>query len=175
MKKISLLVLISMCLFTSAFARKVKFSVDTANHEMQREKMYILLNSDGTNAQYYEMAIEKGSIWSVVIDLPANKTYKYIFSESVDGYGNEVIPDESAAICWGCGDQDWDNDTIANVGSRWVFVDSIAKPSITSVAPKTGTQGTKYSYSVNAKLEASTATPLLTFKEWPFLTVDSEL
>jgi len=180
MRKIKLLIVVTMCLCTSAFARKVKFATDVSNN-LTYTTMYLHLNSDGagTNANppaagfytadnyvytadvpaYIQLTKETGSnIWSVVLDLPADKVYKYTFAYGHTGYEIEVIPDESAAICWGCGDQNYDNDTIANIGSRWVYVDSLARPSITSIAPASAVQGSTYSYTVNTSLKESTDT-----------------
>jgi len=156
MTRKALLITLVCCLFTNAFARKVKFSTDITNYlsnmgSIQYGGIYLELNANTDSTTYLLMSNEPGTnIYSLVIELYSNKLYRYKFDDGKEGYGREFVPGESRAICNSC-DNDWNNDTIDEDNSRWIFVDSVLKPQVTSVAPTTVATGQTYTYSVAAK------------------------
>ena len=153
MKRISFICIIVLYFLGSAIARPVKFSTDITNLLLNYEIQFgvmLELNSNTDSTVYVGMEKEIGNIYSVTLDLPANKIYKFKFSDGDVGYLREVVPFESRVNCRGC-DQNYDNDTVDDDNSRWIYVDSIYKPQITSIAPQIANKGQEYSYKPTIK------------------------
>lgn len=119
----TLLTLIFLSVFTMAFAKKVKFSVDmrdqivniTGVHvtgDFQDEAGYI--DGDwqpGTTLMTKEVA--DTNIYSVIVDIPAFRKYEFFFINGIETYEAEFIPVESRV------GYNFNN-------NRWIWVDSLA-------------------------------------------------
>jgi len=129
----------------------VKFSTDLTNYgSIQKDGVYLEMYANTDTTEYLWMTNEAGTnVYSIVLDLPANKLYTFKFSDGNDGYTREFVPGESRLICTYC-DNDENNDTVDQDNSRWIYVDSIVKPVITSVAPTSVGSGQTYTYTVDA-------------------------
>jgi alpha-amylase len=110
------LVLLLLCLGLSA--KKVKFSVDMTGQTISAAGVHIVgdfQSEAGLGADFAQlspMVHESGSIYSLIVSIPAFRKYEYKFANGDLFYEVEFVPQESRV-------------GYDNVDNRWMYVDSL--------------------------------------------------
>lgn len=117
MKKAPLSIMLSLfCL--SLLAKKVKFSVDMTGQTISAAGVHIVgdfQSEAGLGADFAQltpMVHESGSIYSLIVTIPAFRKYEYKFANGDLFYEVEFVPVESRV-------------GYDNVDNRWMYVDSL--------------------------------------------------
>ncbi len=118
MTKTSILSLVLLLLCLGLSAKKVKFSVDMTGQTISAAGVHIVgdfqseagLGADF--AQLSSMVHESGSIYSLIVTIPAFRKYEYKFANGDLFYEVEFVPLESRV-------------GYDNVDNRWMYVDSL--------------------------------------------------
>lgn len=125
MKRIFTLILVS-ALGISAFAKKVKFSVDMDTVTINVNGVHITgdFQDEAGFATDWDPAatamtqeVSNPGIYSVVVDIPAFRHYEFKFVNGIFGYEVEFVPQQSRVLY-----QFNDN--------RWIYVDSLANDTL---------------------------------------------
>ncbi len=117
MKKAILPLLLSLFCF-SLSAKKVKFSVDMTGQTISAAGVHIVgdfQSEAGLGADFAQltpMVHESGSIYSLIVTIPAFRKYEYKFANGDLFYEVEFVPVESRV-------------GYDNVDNRWMYVDSL--------------------------------------------------
>ena len=117
MKKASLSIMLSLFCF-SLLAKKVKFSVDMTGQTISAAGVHIVgdfQSEAGLGADFAQltpMVHESGSIYSLIVTIPAFRKYEYKFANGDLFYEVEFVPVESRV-------------GYDNVDNRWMYVDSL--------------------------------------------------
>ncbi len=117
MKKAPLSMMLSLfCL--SLLAKKVKFSVDMTGQTISAAGVHIVgdfQSEAGLGADFAQltpMVHESGSVYSLIVNIPAFRKYEYKFANGDLFYEVEFVPVESRV-------------GYDNVDNRWMYVDSL--------------------------------------------------
>lgn len=117
MKKALLSMMLSLFCF-SLLAKKVKFSVDMTGQTISTAGVHIVgdfQSEAGLGADFAQltpMVHESGSVYSLVVTIPAFRKYEYKFANGDLFYEVEFVPVESRV-------------GYDNVDNRWMYVDSL--------------------------------------------------
>lgn len=117
MKKAPLSLMLSL-LCLSLLAKKVKFSVDMTGQTISAAGVHIVgdfQSEAGLGADFAQltpMVHESGSVYSLIVNIPAFRKYEYKFANGDLFYEVEFVPVESRV-------------GYDNVDNRWMYVDSL--------------------------------------------------
>lgn len=118
MNKTTLLSFLFVLLGFSVSAKKVKFSVDMTGQTISAAGVHIVgdfQSEAGLGADFAQltpMVHESGSIYSLIVTIPAFRKYEYKFANGDLFYEVEFVPVESRV-------------GYDNVDNRWMYVDSL--------------------------------------------------
>lgn len=116
-----ILLIISILISTSIFAKKVKFAVDMTGQTISAFGVHVVgdfqvLAGYPADWDYAgTLLTQEGStdIYSIVVDIPAFRKYEFKFVNGDQGYESEYVPDEVRV------GYDFDD-------NRWMYVDSLS-------------------------------------------------
>jgi alpha-amylase len=140
---------------TPAFAKKIKFSVDMADEVVSPNGIHVMGDfqvlagyASDWAPNLTELAQEGSTtIYSIVVDIPANTKYEYRFINGDQGYEAEYVPNESRLI-----DPDFDN--------RWIYLDSLDN-TVFNLAPiKFGKNAPAGKFLLRFKVDMSNQLPI---------------
>ena len=112
---------LSLLITTSIFAKKVKFAVDMTGQTISAFGVHVAGNFQVAAGYPMDwdyagtLLSQEGStdVYSIVVDIPAFKTYEFKFVNGDQGYESEYVPDE-VRVGYNFND------------NRWMYVDSLS-------------------------------------------------